>query len=75
VDRLVSLFYLVVLVFDREGWGWERGGEMRDGKWEAGDGRREMGDRGREEGRAVDEKDDLTARSTVVMAKGMQKDS
>jgi hypothetical protein len=35
---------LVVLVFDREGWGWERGGEMRDGKWEAGDGRREMGD-------------------------------
>jgi hypothetical protein len=34
-----------------------------------------MGDRGREEGRAVDEKDDLTARSTVVMAKGMQKDS
>jgi len=44
VDRLVSLLYLVVLVFDREGWGWERGGEMRDGKWEAGDGRREMGD-------------------------------
>lgn len=44
---------------------------MRDEKWETGDGRWEMRRGGREEGRTVDEKDDLTARSMVVMAKGI----
>jgi hypothetical protein len=70
VDRLISLFYLVVSIFDRRV-GAEKVG-TRDARRETGDERRKTGRTGRRG--AVDEKDDLTARSMVVMTKGMQKD-